>query len=257
MNVLLFKLLFVPILIWLATFAARRWGDQVGGWIVGLPVTSAPISIFLFVERGEAFAAKAAVGSAAGILGAAAFALTYSRWARSNGWLPSLIYGLIGYGATVVLLQFWDPGLATGTFAVMTTFAVVLYLIPRRLVPSAAAATPSWDLPVRMIVATIVVVGLTTAAPFLGSTAIGLLSPVPVATTVLCCFTHAHAGGEAARQVLRGMVLSGFSFAIFFAVVALSLPPMGPAAYVLAAIATALVHCSVLTLDRRLWRTAA
>ena len=252
---LLFKLLFMPTLIWLATIAARRWGNQVGGWIVGLPVMSAPISIFLFIERGEAFAARAAIGSAAGILGAAAFALTYSRWATSTGWSRSLIYGLAGYGAAVVLLQIWDPGLTAGTLAVMTIFAVVLCLIPRRVVPNATEATPSWDLPLRMIVATIVVVGLTTAAPLLGSTAVGLLSPVPVATTVLCCFAHAQSGGEAARQVLRGMVLSGFSFATFFAIVALCLLPLGPTAYVLAAIGTGLVHCGVLTIDRRLWRT--
>jgi hypothetical protein len=251
---LLLKLLFMPMLIWLATFASRRWGNQVGGWIAGLPVMSAPISIFLFVERGEAFAARAAIGSAAGILGAAAFALTYSRRATSAGWVGSLFCGLAGYGIAVVLLQLWNPGLAAGITVTFLSFAFVLSLIPRRTVPAAAATTPSWDLPARMIVATIVVVGLTAAAPFLGSSVVGLLSPVPVATTVLCCFAHAQCGGEAARQVLRGMVLSGFSFTFFFAVVALALPPVGPIAYILATLGTILMHGGVLTLDAWLGR---
>jgi hypothetical protein len=256
MNILVLKCLIMPLLIWMATFAGRRWGNQVGGWVAGLPVTSAPISIFLFVERGEAFAARAAVGSAAGILGAAAFALCYSRLAPRSGWANSLFAGLTGYGAAVVLLHFWDPGLAAGAPIVVLAFAVVLCLIPRQVVLSPPAAAPTWDLPARMVVATIVVVGLTTAASFLGSSATGLLSPVPVATAVLSCFAHARSGGHAARQVLRGMVLSGFAFVAFFAILAIALSPVGPGAYVVAAIGAGLVHGGVLVVDSWLSRTA-
>ena len=49
-----------------ATWAARRWGPAVGGWIVGLPLTSGPIAFFLALEHGPAFAARAALSTILG-----------------------------------------------------------------------------------------------------------------------------------------------------------------------------------------------
>ncbi len=47
MNLLLLKLVLSPLLLLMATLAVRRWGAAVGGLLVGLPLTSGPVSIFL------------------------------------------------------------------------------------------------------------------------------------------------------------------------------------------------------------------
>ena len=44
---LLFKLLLTPVIIGLVSLAGRRWGPAVSGWLVGLPLTSAPVVLFM------------------------------------------------------------------------------------------------------------------------------------------------------------------------------------------------------------------
>ena len=70
------KLIVTPLVVLLASLAARRWGDAVAGWLVGLPLTSAPVSVFLAIEQGPSFAAQAADGSMAGVLSQAAYSVS-------------------------------------------------------------------------------------------------------------------------------------------------------------------------------------
>ena len=41
------KLVLTPLLIGMASVAGRRWGPVVSGWLIGLPLTSAPVVLFL------------------------------------------------------------------------------------------------------------------------------------------------------------------------------------------------------------------
>jgi hypothetical protein len=82
MSLLAIKLILTPLVVLLASLAARRWGDAVAGWLVGLPLTSAPVSVFLAIEQGPSFAAHAAGGSIAGVVSQAAFCIGYGALAR-------------------------------------------------------------------------------------------------------------------------------------------------------------------------------
>jgi len=66
-----------PVLIGSASWAGRRWGDAVGGWFVGLPLTSGPVVLFVSMEHGAAFGAATAAGVLAGCLSQTAFTLAY------------------------------------------------------------------------------------------------------------------------------------------------------------------------------------
>ena len=68
METLALKLVLTPALIGVATLVGRRWGQAVGGWLVGLPLTSGPVVLFLALERGTGFAAKATQGSLRGLV---------------------------------------------------------------------------------------------------------------------------------------------------------------------------------------------
>jgi hypothetical protein len=91
------KPLLVPALIGAVSLAGRRWGPMVSGWLVGLPLTSGPVALFLAVEQGNAFAASAAQGMLTGIISLSAFCFTYSRLAIRFRWLPSILAGWIAY----------------------------------------------------------------------------------------------------------------------------------------------------------------
>lgn len=46
------KLVLTPLLIGMASVAGRRWGPMVSGRLIGLPLTSAPVVLFLALEQG-------------------------------------------------------------------------------------------------------------------------------------------------------------------------------------------------------------
>ncbi|EPO5264916.1 hypothetical protein [Providencia rettgeri] len=53
MELFVFKIVITPLLLLTASLAARRWGESIGGLIVGLPLTSGPISFFFALEYGQ------------------------------------------------------------------------------------------------------------------------------------------------------------------------------------------------------------
>src|SRR5579884_2455539 len=85
MNLLLFKLLLklllTPVLIGGISIAGRLWGPGVSGVLASLPLTSAPVALFLTLSQGPSFAAQVSVGILAGTLSVGVFALAYSHLA--------------------------------------------------------------------------------------------------------------------------------------------------------------------------------
>jgi hypothetical protein len=73
-----FKLLLTPLLIALISLAEWRWGAKVGGVLVGLPLTSAPISLFIALDLGTPFASQLAIGVLMGLISQAIFCITYA-----------------------------------------------------------------------------------------------------------------------------------------------------------------------------------
>ncbi len=117
---------------------------------------------------------------------------------------------------------------------------------------SAKVATPHWDLPLRMAIATAFVVLLTALAPLLGARLTGLLATFPLFARVLAVFAHVQQGPTAASGVLRGLLLGLFAFAGFFVALALLLVPGGIALAFTAAMAVAvsIQGCSLWLLQR-------
>src|SRR5512142_2316329 len=110
-NNLLLKLLLTPIIIAAATLVARRWGERIGGLLIGLPLTSAPVSIFFAVEQGQKFASSAAKSAILGLIPVAVFCTGYAQSARSLPWHRSALIGILLYLASVVGISLFTPDL--------------------------------------------------------------------------------------------------------------------------------------------------
>jgi len=168
-DVILLKLVITPVLILAASLAGRRWGEAVGGWFVGLPLTSGPVCLFIAIEQGPRFAAVTALGSLAGVAAEAGFCLAYSIAARRTWWPTALGAASIAYSIGAVLFAFAGLSMWSLLAAVIVVLIVVLLLIPAAEVPVRVRVTPPrWDLPARMVIAGTLVLGLTEAAPTLG-----------------------------------------------------------------------------------------
>ena len=111
---------------------------------------------------------------------------------------------------------------------------------------------PPWDTPLRMLVATAFVLGLTGAAAILGPQMSGLLAPFPMLTTILAVFTHHFQGANVARRLLRGVVAGSFTFVTFFLIISLLVNRRGIAvAFGLALLAALVTHSTSLFLMSR------
>jgi hypothetical protein len=242
-GMLLFKLFVTPLLIAGASLAARRWGPAIGGWFAAMPLTSGPVSIFLALEQGPGFAARAAVGTLLGVVSVAAFCVAYGRTARVSRWEGAIAAGLAAFVACTWLLRALRlPALASFTLACGCLALALVFVRGARGV-SGPIDLPAWDLPLRMIVATAIVIALTSLAAGLGPELSGLLSPFPVFAATMAVFSHRLEGSAAASHLLHGVLAGLFAFACFFAVVGESLGRLPlPTAYALAGAAAAAVH---------------
>jgi hypothetical protein len=227
MSTLLLKLIVTPALIGLVSLAGRRWGPSISGWLVGLPLTSGPIVLFLALDQGAAFAARASLGILIGGASVALFCLAYS-WLAS--WLPWWLTLLTSWGvfmAVTWLLQLVTVPLLPAFLGVFAILLLVLRLLPARKGSFPSTTLPWWDIPTRMLIATAFVLLLTGLAPVLGPQLSGLLAPFPIYTTILAVFAHYFQGASAASHLLRGVVLGLFAFVGFFLVVAALIPQAG------------------------------
>ena len=242
-DLLLLKLVLTPALIAGASLAGRRWGHAVSGWLVGLPLTSGPVAFFLALERGESFAAAAALGALAGAIAEAAFCLAYA-WTAKRGWLPSLIAATVAFAIAAAALQWWALSLTAVGCAAAASLVLALRLLPRAPVRIAPSPPPAWDLPARTVIATVVVLAITEGAPILGPRLSGILATFPVYAAILAVFAH-RADTASAVQVLRGLLTGLFAFAAFFVILALVLERFGVALAFIAASVGALAIQSI------------
>jgi hypothetical protein len=248
------KLVLTPTLIAVATIVGRRFGPSISGWLVGLPFTSGPVSLFLALEQGTGFAAAAAAGSIGGVAASAIFAVAYAAMARRFAWPASLAVASVAFGAAASALHamplssdFPLPLLAL--YAGSLTAAMIgIRLIPAPRELGEAPEPPRWDLPARMVVATAIVILITSVAPVLGPQLSGLLTTYPVYAGVLAVFAHGQRGGAAAAQVVRGLCYGIIAFATFFLAIGALVDRSGIVpAFAAAAVGAILVQAMTLT----------
>jgi hypothetical protein len=240
-STLALKLLLTPAFVGAVSLAGRRWGAAASGLLVGLPLTSGPVAFFLALDQGTAFAAHAAVATLAGVMSVAAFAVVYGRAAARLDWPGATVLGWAAYLGATLAFRSLPLSILPVSLAVVLSLLVALLLIPRSATAPRKAETPWWDIPARMLSATLFVVLLTVLAGLLGPRMSGLLAPFPIYGTVLAVATHRFEGSAATTRLLRGLMAGSFAFAAFFLVLALTLErsPLGLAfgAAVVAALA--------------------
>ena len=102
---LLLKLVLVPGLIALVTVAGRRFGPRIGGWLNALPLVAGPVLFFLALEQGDAFVARAAEATLAGLAAVAAFSVIYAWTAVTRSWWVCVLVGWTAFALLTVALQ--------------------------------------------------------------------------------------------------------------------------------------------------------
>jgi hypothetical protein len=208
MPLLVIKILLSAALVAAATIVQRRYGHRASGFLVGLPITTAPYLMLVSIEHGAPFTAHSAQGVLQGQIALVLFIAAYAHAPIHWPWWLTLgsVTALSLLGTTLVSLHLFPPLL---TFSML----LAIWLLTLKLWPTTSAGTggvehASWELPVRLIVTLTILVGLTKIAPSLGAVLAGGLATLPVISIVLCGATHRRFGPAGPRQFLRGLLLS-------------------------------------------------
>ena len=100
-----------------------------------------------------------------------------------------------------------------------------------------AERTPGrWDIPTRILIGTGFILFLTEIAPLIGPRLTGLLSTLPLYTSILTVFAHRLQGSSGAINVLRGLLLGMFAFVSFFLMLGIMIERVGIGVSFIAAI---------------------
>ncbi len=249
---LLLKLTLTPLVVIIATLVARRFGTRAGGVITGLPLTAGPVSAFLAIEHGTAFAADAAIAMVLSLVSIAGFACGYRIAGPRFGWTGGIALGFSLHLAVTALLSRLPIALPGAALFAGAVVAAGLAFVGGRGQPSAASqASRGWELPLRIVVATTLVLVITFAAEAIGARVAGLLTTLPIIASVIVVTAHRAHGATEALVAVRGHLLGTLSLGAFFATVAATIVPYG----MLAAYAAAIVVA--LALNRLLMRREA
>ncbi len=252
MSLLIFKLTITPLLIALNSLVGRKWGSVVSGFMTGLPLTSGPVSVFLALQSGNAFAAQSAIGTIGGKVSVDVLCLVYFWLCQRFSWRITLGMAFAAFIATTVLWNQFALSLWPTFIASVIAIVLLVQLMPKRAATFSKTQSALWDIPARMVLATAFVLLITGVANRLGPQLSGLITPFPIFVTLLTVFTHRLHGPTAAQQYLRSFVIGSLSFSVFFLVVGLLLVSMGSLlTYALATIAALVVNGIFLFFNKR------
>jgi hypothetical protein len=236
-SLLLVKLALAPLLVVGSSLAGRRWGHEVSGLLVALPLVAGPILLITELEHGAHFAARAAAASLLGLVALATFVVVFARVAHDRGWPLAVAAGWLAFLAVALAFSATSIPAGVGAALAAAAFALAPLLLPADpyVDDQPIGALPAWDLPARATATALLVLGLTGAAAGLGPTLTGVLTPFPVSTSVLAAFVLALEGPVPADALLRGFLRGAFGFTAFCFLVAVLVVPLGvTAAFTLA-----------------------
>ena len=221
------RLALVPLAVWVASLAARRWGHAASGYLGGLPLIGGPITLFLALDHGVDFAARSALFTLAAIAAQAAHLLAVAHVGRTRGWAASLAAGWTSFAlvACVVAALPLSPELALGL--AVAGLAAAWRWLPHVHGHAPPPAIPPMELRLRIAAAFVLAAAILWSAPRLGPVVSGVLLSVPITGSIMPPFTLALYGPEALARLTRGFVVGLSGFAAFFFVVASALPSWG------------------------------
>jgi hypothetical protein len=281
LNLLALKLLLAPTLVGGASLAGRHFGPRVAGLAAALPIVAGPTLCFYALEQGPAFAATAASGTLVGLVPLTVFCLAHASLARVTLHLPRglaaplcLAAGWAAFLAAAVLLRPLPVPRWAAPLVGAAALAAGLLLVRE----SAGDGRPparhhaGVELALRMLAAALLVTTLTSLAARLGPTWSGLLTPFPVASSVMLFGAHLAGGGglrpttgrgpspsnrspSGLGETIRGFLLGLYGFVAFLTVLSFGLVPLGAgAAFTLGIAASLSVTAAAAS---RPWRRAA
>ncbi|MDE3132598.1 MAG: hypothetical protein KGL15_00875 [Acidobacteriota bacterium] len=254
---LLLRIGLTPIAFVLVARAQSRFGDWIGGRLIGLPLTTGPFLLTVCMTSSRTTAAHAAAGVTSGQMAVVIFCSAYAWTARQLRPLAATVTSLaLAFGAVVVVSSFAGTWSAATAVWIVIAASLVLWPWARHegraagdgvgsQTPGAGSQTPGAEsqtpgagsragtvappraaLLQRAAISTCVVATMSTLVPILGARPAGIISSAPILLSIMLPGTHRQSGAAGAGAMARGTIVSMTATVAFSAVLASSLPQM-------------------------------
>jgi hypothetical protein len=225
-----------PIAFALVARAQSRFGDWIGGRLIGLPLTTGPFLLTVCLTSSRTTAAHAAAGVTSGQMAVVMFCSAYAWTARQMRPLRATATSLaLAFTAVVVVSSLAGIWSAAAAVWVVITASLVLWPWARHAGHAASAGQPSQaegsaseraTMLQRAAISTCVVATMSMLVPILGARPAGIISSAPILLSIMLPATHRQSGAAGAAAVARGTIVSMAATVAFSAVLASSLPQM-------------------------------
>jgi hypothetical protein len=181
----------------------------------------------------------------------AAYCLAYSLLCRERSAQATLGASCAVYFLVSAFLSFVPASPLVALVGAVASILSALKVMPRGTRAAGSRRMPSWEIPARMVAATLLVVVITEGANFLGPRWSGLIAPFPIYATVFSVFMQKFDGPDACASFLRGVVMAALAASAFFFTFSLTVNEWGLISAALASLfATVLVEASMLVLRK-------
>ena len=250
------KLLAVPVVIWLASWAGRRWGHRISGLISGFPLIAAPIVLFLSIDAPRAFIADVSwvTMTVAPAIGVHCFVygwLSRLRLPRNIHWVVCLLLAWAACVTVEWLLSAAPLKGVAGAALALGQMLLLAALMPRAQANPQMPRIPAAEMAVRMGAALLIAGSVMLGAETFGPRVSGMLLAFPITASVLPVFTLYLYGADATIRLLSGFITGLIGFVAYFFAFASLVEVQGPAIAFFAGVAASLLAVS-LTLG---WQT--
>lgn len=235
------KLFLVPAFLAVISYAGRRWGPGVAGWLAGFPSLTGPILFFLAIERGPEFTVQTAVVALSTVSSAVAFGAAYSWACTRLHWAWCLACGYAAWAAAAMVLTRIPLTVPASLAISLLTLLAAPRLYARAKAQWGSGALPAHELLLRMAAGAAMVLLVTAAAEALGTAWTAMFAAFPVMSTVLAVFSQRASGPGFTIAMLRAMIAGFYSFIAFCLAVSVLLGHSGIAVTFAAAVAAAVV----------------
>ena len=221
------RLLLVPLAVWLASLAGRRWGHGVSGYLGGLPLIGGPITFYLAVDHGTQFASVSAAVTLAVVAAQAAHLLAFAHASRRVRWPLALLAGWSAFAIAAIAIAQLPIGAASAAALGYAGLAAAWRWLPRARAQMEPPAIPAAELRLRLAAALFLAFAIVWSARAFGPVVSGVLLSMPVTGSIMPPFTLALYGPDAVARLTRGFVIGLCGFAAFFGVVAATVVSLG------------------------------
>ncbi|ANS62897.1 hypothetical protein SLINC_0673 [Streptomyces lincolnensis] len=243
MEILLLRVCLAPCLVLLVSVVARRLGPRRGGQLIGAPTSTGPFLLLMCSTYGPGPAARAAHGCVTGTLVVVCFGLAYARLAPVLRPAWTLLAALAGAATAGLAGALCGSVLLTAGLTVAVIFAGLATRPSGDRGPRPTNRARAWEIPMRMAVSALMVLGAVATARALGSFLGGVLAALPILLAVMGTALHRSAGASVAADLMRGALHSTAGTLCFLLVLGTALVPLGPApAFLLALAALTTAH---------------